>query len=277
MTRLKPHNIADINAELDRYDAQLQLKTGCTLRGIACHAVGVEEKTVQDLITSVRIGVIPMTCGEGLISGFADTVGQIVAHIGFDAYVTRHTDIAGLAEAFEKKSDILMMADDDRFVAIHIRHYRVIDNAVATGQGFAAGLDLMVGGLKGQRTLVIGCGPVGQSAATALTKYGAAVSVYDINQHRCRVLADQLNRSLNAKIGVENSLEQALGEHRLFIEATNSTNVISEKDISPETYIAAPGMPFGLSAAAHAKVIDRLLHDPLQIGVATMVVSAVLE
>ncbi len=277
MTRLKSYDIAGIGIELDRYDAQLRIKTGCALRGIACHAAGVEEKTVQELIASVRVGVIPMTCGEGVISGFAATVRHIADHIGFNAYVTRHTDAAGLAEAFEKKFDILMMADDERFVAIQIKHYRVIDNAAATGQGFAAGLDLMAGGLQGKRTLVIGCGPVGRSSATALIKYGAEVSVYDINQHRCRVLTEQLKRSFSANIRIENSWKDAIRGHRFLIEATNSANVISEKDLTPETYIAAPGMPLGLSAAASTKAIDRLLHDPLQIGVATMAVSAVIH
>lgn len=277
MTRLKPHDIANINSELDNYDDQLRYKTGSTLRGIACHAVGVEEKAIQDMIAPVKVGVISMTCGEGVISGFADTVGQIVAHIGFNTFVTRHTDVAGLAEAFEKKPDILILADDDRFVAIHIRHYRVIDNAVATGQGFAAGLDLMVGGLTGKRVLVIGCGQVGQNAVTALLNYDARISVYDINQHRCNDFAEQLKRSLNADIVVENSLKRALNEHRLFIEATNSMNIISENEITPETYIAAPGIPLGLSPTAYVKVMDRLLHDPLQIGVATMAVSAAIQ
>jgi len=38
--------------------------------------------------------------------------------------------------------------------------------------------------------------------------------------------------------------------------------------------VAAPGMPLGLTAAAAEKTGLRLLHDPLQIGVATMAVEA---
>lgn len=276
MTRLKSQNIADINARLDRYDAELKVKTGNTLLGIACHAVGMGEKIVQDLTASAKVGVVPMTCGKGVIAGFADTVRQIAAHIGFNAFVTRHTDAAGIAEAFENKTNILMMADDNRFVALHLNQYRVIDNAVATGKGFAAGLDLMSGGLKGKRCLVIGCGPVGQNAASALIQFGADVSVYDINQQKCKRVAEQLNRSFNTPIEVETSLEFALSRHRFLVETTNSTNVIDEKDITPETYIAAPGIPLGLSAAAYEKAMDRLLHDPLQIGVAAMLLSAVI-
>ena len=41
MTRLKTLDIAGISAGLDRYDAELLIKTGCTLRGLACQASGV--------------------------------------------------------------------------------------------------------------------------------------------------------------------------------------------------------------------------------------------
>ena len=106
MTRLKTLDIAKISAELKQYDKELLVKTGCNLRGIACRSAGVEEKTAQDLIASAKVGVIPMTCGQGVIGDFADTVQQITAHIGFNAFVTRNTDVAGLAEALEKKSDL---------------------------------------------------------------------------------------------------------------------------------------------------------------------------
>jgi len=36
-------------------------------------------------------------------------------------------------------------------------------------------------------------------------------------------------------------------------------------------------MPSGLSKNARVKISDRFLHDPLQIGVATMIVEAVKE
>lgn len=277
MTRLKPLDIEDISAQLDNYDAELSIKTGCTLLGIACHAVETEKNIIQDLIVSVKVGVVSMTCGEGIISGFADAIKNIASHMGFKAFATRHTDISGIAEAIENKADILMMADDNRFVALHLKHHRLIDNSSATGKGYAAGLDLMNNGVKGEKCLVIGCGPVGQSAASALLNFGAIVSVYDINQQRCMNLAEELNRSFDRNIKIESALESALKNYRLLIEATDAANVISEKNITPKTYIAAPGMPLGLNATAYEKVYDRLLHDPLQIGAATMLVSAVIK
>ena len=43
-----------------------------------------------------------------------------------------------------------MLADDERFVALHIRSRSIADNAVCTGKAFATGLSLMAGGLKGR-------------------------------------------------------------------------------------------------------------------------------
>jgi pyrrolysine biosynthesis protein PylD len=61
-----------------------------------------------------------------------------------------------------------------------------------------------------------------------------------------------------------------VSSHRLVVDATNAAEIIQAQDISPETYVAAPGMPLGLSRDALRKVSSRLLHDSLQIGVATM-------
>ena len=79
-----------------------------------------------------------------------------------------------------------------------------------------------------------------------------------------------------SKVNIQYSLQTALSRYQLLIDATNSANVIGEKEITPDTFIAAPGIPLGLTEAAYAKVKDRLLHDPLQTGVATMGVMALV-
>lgn len=277
MTRLKTLDIAKISAELDPYDKELLVKTGCNLRGIACRSAGVEEKNAQDLIASVKVGVIPMTCGQGVIGGFAETVQQIASHIGFNAFVTRHTDVAGLAEAFDKKADLIILSDDDRFVAINVKSRRVVDNADATGKGYVTGLNLMTGGLKGKNVLVIGCGPVGRSAAVDLVRLGSVISVYDIKKERCQGVAREIRDLPDGKIRIEKELNTALLRHRFIIDASPGTDIIDENHIARDTYISAPGLPSGLSTNARAKISDRFLHDPLQIGVATMIVKAVKE
>lgn len=270
MTRLITQDIANISSELERFDSVLREKTGRSLLGVACHAAGIVKNPTSELIASLKVNVVPMTCGQGIIEGFSEAVESILAHIGFKAFVTQNTDASGVAEAFENNVDILMMADDRRFVALVLKSCCVIDNAVATGKGFAAALDLMTEGLKGQKALVIGCGPVGQSAAETLIHFGARVSVYDINQKRCGGFAEQTLRSDGVIIVIETSLEQALNNHRFVIEATNSADVIGQEYLRPEIFISAPGMPLGISVAAYKKAQAHILHDPLQTGVATM-------
>ncbi len=274
MTRLKSKNIKDISRQLDTYDNELLQKTGHTLRGLACHALGIEEESLKPLMDSISVGVVPIRSGQGILKGFCDTVKHIVQHIGFNAFVTEGTDVAGIAEAVERNAKIIMMADDFRFVALNVKHGRIVDNADATGRGFAAGLDLMVGGLKGQKVLVIGCGPVGQSAALAAVNRGATVSVFDINAHYSNHLAQEIIELTNQSITIEPSLDSALHSHQLLLEATHSAGIIDKENITLQTYIAAPGMPLGLTPAAVEKISNRLLHDPLQIGVAVMAIDA---
>lgn len=274
MTRLKTSDVKDISMGLQTYDAFLKTQTDRTLLEIACHAGRIDPKSLAGRIAATRIGIIPMTCGQGVISGFSDAVAEICAHLGFNTFVTAHTDAAGMAEAFENQTDIVMMADEHRFIALNVKKYRLIDNASATARGFAAGLDLMASGLSKKKCMVIGCGPVGQAAAVALTSFGAVVSVYDRDRQRSMELYKAMAHEQTVPVIVEKSLESALETHRILFDATNSGGFITEEMITPDTLIAAPGMPLGLSSAACLKIGNRLLHDPLQTGVACMAVSA---
>jgi pyrrolysine biosynthesis protein PylD len=274
MTRLKSKNIMHISAQLDANDKELLHKTGHTLQGIACHALGTKKESLKPLMDSISVGVVPIRIGQGVLEGFCDTVKHIVQHIGFNAFVTEGTDVAGIAEAVERNAAVIMMADDFRFVALNVKHGRIVDNADATGKGFVAGLDLMVGGLKDQEVLVIGCGSVGRSATLAAIERGAHVSLFDIDNQRSKHLAQELIELTNHSITVEPSLDSALCSHQLLVEATNSAGIIDKENITPQTYIAAPGMPLGLTPAAVEKISDRLLHDPLQLGVAVMAVAS---
>jgi len=276
MTRLKTGDIKDISGQLAAYDRELLLRTGHTLRGIACHALGIPEEDFQCLSKNVTVGVVPIGSGEGVIEGFSHTVKDIVKHIGFSVFVTGDTDVGGIAGAVERGAEVVLMADDSRFVALNVKQGRVVDNAEATARGFVAGLDLMVGGLKGQSVLIIGCGPVGRNAALAVFHRGARVSVFDIEAQRSRSLAREVEELTGKSVNIEVSFKDALRNHHFLVEATNAAGIIVEAFITPETYIAAPGMPLGLTSAAVEKISNRLLHDPLQLGVAVMALEAAI-
>ncbi len=274
MTRLKTEDIADIAGNLADYESWLVSRTGCTLQRLASRAAGVSESMLRDFSGGVRVGVTPVSWGEGFIPGFADAIKSIAAHLGFDAFVTSASDVAGVAEAFEKGVDVLVMADDERFVAMDLSARRVTDNGDATGWGFAEGLDLMAGGLKGRPVLVIGCGPVGLGAVSRLVHLGAEAHVYDIDPDRCHDLVRKIKKDTRAWIGTVTDPESALIRFECIIDASPAVDLIHERHITRDTFISAPGMPLSLSPAAVEKISNRLLHDPLRIGTAVMLAEA---
>lgn len=270
MTRLKTPDLEGIVEKLGEYDDMLRVRTGRTLKGVACDAVGIAQGDCCELIRPFTIGVVPIKSGEGMIRGFVETVRAVVAHLGFNAFVTETSDVAGTAEAVRAGADILMMADDLRFVALNIKRGLMVDNGIATAKGFVAALDLMCGGISGREVLVLGCGFVGRWAAKFALERGGRVSLYDHDPE----IAGSAKRELDEAVRFEPSLEEALGGHHLIIEATNGHSVIDEEFIGAQTYIVAPGMPLGLTGAAQARIAERLVHDPLQTGVAVMAIEA---
>jgi pyrrolysine biosynthesis protein PylD len=274
VTRLATDDVKTIPAELSEYDAELTAKTGYSLRGIACLAAGIQEKEIEAHLKTALIGVIPVTAGKGTITGFCEAVASINSHIGCKSFITQATDVAGLTEAFEKKADIIMLADDHQFIALHAATRQIVENAAATGKGFVAGLGLMAGPLNKKDVLVIGCGPVGRSATAQLVAMGARVSVYDISPARSMDLSEAIKQAYNAKVEVIKDLDRTLKSHKLIIDASPATDIIHARHSGADTVISAPGVPIGLDKKARLKIGNRVLHDSLQIGVATMVISA---
>jgi len=273
VTRLKPEDISYLPSGITDYDRKLISNTGYSMRQIACRASGVCEDKILDLINACSVAVIPVTSGRGIITGFSEAVNQIAAHTGFKSFITENTDIAGINEAFEKKSDILMLADDKTFAAFNLKSRKTSENSRATGRGFAAALEVLAGGLKEKKVLVIGCGPVGRGSAGFMAECGAEFSIFDINQILCKNLAEMIKTRYNTDIIIEKSLENALSSHNYIIDASPAENIIKENYIKEGTFISAPGIPLGLTERALEKISNRIFHDPLQTGVATMIIE----
>lgn len=274
MTRLKEDDIEHITRQLDGYDARLKRMTGVSLRQIACRAAGVDEALIIDVLDRVRIAAVPVTSGLGVIGGFSATVAAIVSHLEFETFVTESCDDAGIAEGLERGADILMLSDDERFVAITPGRKHVVDNSRATAHGFVAGLELMKGGLAGESVLVLGCGPVGVAAAKALIDRGADVALCDISQDRALAALREIGQDASDRIRMEDTPHSALERYELIFDATNVGDFIEAAHLTPHTMVAAPGMPCALTPEAMAEHRDRILHDALEIGTATMAVQA---
>ena len=274
MTRLREEDIAQIKRQLDGYDARLKRMTGVSLRQIACRAAGVDEALIIDVLDRVRIAAVPVTGGLGVIGGFSGTVAAIVSHLGFEAFVTESSDVAGIAEGIERGADILMLAADERFIAIAPGKESVVDKSRATAQGFVAALELMKGGLAGESVLVLGCGPVGVAATEALLDRGAEVALCDIDQERALAALRGFGQDASDRVRLEGDPHTALERYELIFDATNAGSFIESAHLTPHTIVAAPGMPCALTPEAMAENRERILHDSLEIGTATMAVQA---
>lgn len=276
MTRLTTNDIQDICDQLVEYDRQLISATGQPLMGIAAWASGFKDVTqLQRVAPRIKMVVVPVRNGFGVITGFAESLCGILAHLGFDASVSGYCDVAGFADAVDKGARVIFAADDDRFVAFCLRQGKTVDNARATARGFVAGLDLMAGGLKGKAVLVLGCGPVGRWSVEALLGCKARVCVFDRVAKKAIDTVGWARAALHATIRIAADLDRALSTHCFVVEATNAAEVIRTRHVTPTTCVAAPGMPCGITPQAREQLAGRLLHDPLQIGVAVMACEAV--
>ena len=267
--RLSSELLIDMDKELDNYNRELSGKTGCTLRELASRAAGTTESKVYEASSVTPVAVVPITAGKGIIECFAQAVQSIASYIGFTSFVTHYYDVAGLAEGIRRGAKIIFLADDNCFIAINLPRGLVVDNAEATGRGYVAALECLAGELHARRVLVIGAGRVGRSAVCALKRLDAEVAVFDIDRTKAEILGREY------EVVMEENLADALTRYKILLDASPATEIIQAEHIKPDTVIAACGIPLGLSDEAYSIVRERLVHDPLQIGVATMLAMAV--
>jgi pyrrolysine biosynthesis protein PylD len=277
MTRLREEDVAQIPERLEGYDRRLKQVTGASLRQIACRGAGIHEAQIVEALHRVRFAAVPVRSGLGVIGGFSGAVAAIVSHLGFESFVTESCDAAGIAEGIERGAEILMLADDDRFVAVTPRRRLLADNSQATAQGFLAALEFLIGELTGEDVLVLGCGPVGVAAARALLDRGASVALCDLRESRVNTALRDIGGEAPGRVRIEGFRQIALQEYDLIFDATDAGGVIEPDHLTPSTFVAAPGMPCGLTPEALAGARDRVLHDALEIGTATMAIQAAVK
>ena len=260
-----------ISSRLAKYDQELQVKTGQTLLGIACHCYGVSETKIRSSARSFSCDVVPVTAGQGIINDFSATVCAILQFLGFPAEISRQSDTTGIALAFEKSVNAIFMADDHRFVGINLSNHVVADNSEATGRVYSAALALMAGGLKGRDVLVLGCGAVGAAAARSLLSFGANVTLHD----QFYSTASSLHKKIKGKqrIAIKKTLSNGIGNYRYIVDATPAERIIPDEQITGDIFVSAPGVPLGISDRGCKILNNRLIHDKLELGVAAMAVS----
>lgn len=209
-----------------------------------------------------RVGIVPVTQGQGIIENFSFSVAAILREMGLEPFITKNTDVAGILEAREKNGEILFMADDHKFIAWNVRTGAMADNDYATALGYASALEAAAGPLEGKPVLVMGFGPLGREFRHILIRLGAEVSFLENDREKQQEIFELGHEVLRSP--------EEMKSFRFLVDATNTGGWIREEFLHPEAWIAAPGVPLSLDHRAAEKFQDRLIHDLLQIGVASM-------
>ncbi|MCK8827436.1 3-methylornithyl-N6-L-lysine dehydrogenase PylD [Natroniella acetigena] len=268
MTRLVSKQVIDIPDTIVAYDRQLSEKLGCNLLGLANYTIGTNY--TEEMLRQKKVAIIPITTGQGLIGGFSEAVAEILKFIGFETFITEQTDLSGIDEAYRRNADLLFMADDNTFLALNLTKRKWVNNDQATAKAYVSTLSKLSNGLKDKSVLVLGLGPIGSESVKYLIKEGATVGVYDLEAEKMEVIKEKYKSQVKL---IEDSAS-ALKDYQLIIEATPASDTILADCIDAQTFIAAPGVPLGLTREALDKVGSNLIHDPLQLGVAVMGLEA---
>lgn len=263
MTRLTEDDVRGLMEGLARFDAGLRSLAGVDIRTVALHACGIDDAS---LLPGARVAVVPVSSGLGIIPRFSRCVAAVLEYLGCDARVVRQPDVKGLQEAVDGGAEVVMLADDDRFVALNVHRGVCADDDPCTAHGYVAALEIAADGLQRRPVLVLGQGPVGRAAAKRLLHLGAEVLVVEPDLERA-----QFARGAGARIV---TLDEGLRSATLIVDATPAPDLIGELAISEGTIAAVPGVPSAFTLAAQARLGVRHIHEPLALGVAVMAVEA---
>ncbi len=272
MTRLAENDLVAIDASWHAYETQLKTQTDMDLYAVANSALGMPSKPPRSVLASLRVGVIPISSGEGVILGFAESLVSIAQHLGFQAHCLP-PDEAGFQKG-RAHDDILLWADDTQFFAENVHTKKSVENGWATGRGFAAVLHTMNKQQKTfeKRALVLGAGPVGQAAATFLSEHNYALTLCDLIVSKAQTLCRQLP---NAQACLPEALP-TLPPFSNVLDAAPTHTCFPHDLLTACACVAAPCVPCLWSEVPLRVGYNlNLWHDPLQLGTAVMLLGAV--
>ena len=131
---------------LSDIDRMLMRDTGMNLLTLGFRAIGADASEVD--VKRFKAASVPITSGLGIIGGFSRSVADIVRDMGIDCFVTEHTDVWGFGEAIDRGADIILMADDEQYMAYSVAAGRYANNSFCTAAGYVEALRGAVGGLQ---------------------------------------------------------------------------------------------------------------------------------
>ena len=256
--------ISGLSSELGDLDRYMLSTTGMDLRTLGFRAVGVDPSKVD--VSGYRAISVPITSGLGVIGGFSRSVADIVRGMGMECTVSSRTDVDGFAAAVDFGADIILMADDETYMAYSVRAGRYANNSYCTAAGYVEALSGAAGGLVGKEVFVRSAGRVGSNMVAILCGRGAKVTVGDILPEKARAVAA-------ANPGVLCSVDVDATTARAALILNASPSPIPGDLIREGANVSTPGIPHVYDEATLRKA--RFIHDPLAIETAPMVAQSI--
>lgn len=266
MTRLVPEDISAIPDSWPEYARELHKATGSTLIEICATAIGETFKDVEAALHEKLVRIVPISSGLGLIKGFDRAIMSIASQLGCKPALMPPDSL----ELSRTQTDsLLIWADDDFFYCENPLNGASCENGWATGAGFAAVLEKMA--IKygaGEKTLVLGAGPVGKSAARFLTNRGFGVFICDLN----RKIAFDAARKIVGCSSVAPEDVNRLGKFGCLLDASPTDAFFPVSALDRTACVSAPCVPCSWLSRPELNI----WHDPLQLGTAVMLAAAAM-
>jgi pyrrolysine biosynthesis protein PylD len=285
MTRLITEWLDTHCEEMEVYGASVKSLTGLTPPALAARSAARMARDYPSAarrlsgvgeLDSVRVGVVRVTAGLGVIGGFTESLAALAAWLGAEVIVPEETDVSGYYKAVTAGAQLIFLADDDRFICVNANTGAIAENDRCTAYAYTEALDLMArragdgrtsNGLAGQDVLLLGYGRVGRHALQSLEEIGARVYIYD-------VIPDLIRYPANVRVVAGRA---DIPRFRYIFDATSEGGWLGAEEISAGTLFSAPGLPSSLSVEAAEKLNGSVFADALQTGAATMLFNAYLS
>ena len=249
----------NLSANLEDNDKIVKKATGFDTKGICESLYGTK-------LGSEKAGIIPISAGNGIISNFTSSLLFIVKYFGLEGFITENPDVTGYYEAVSQGADIILMADDNIFIAHNLRTRKIMSNHIATGVIYAE-IASRFKEATSKDILVIGLGRVGYAGASHLVEKGFNVYACDPNK--------AFLENAIYELGIKPYCSDDRKRFSMVFEATPNAETISEGMIEERCLVSTPGIPCGLPPEIGRKYRVDLVMEPLVIGVASMLHSVI--
>ena len=269
MTRLKEEWISGIPAGILNEEFILTQKTGLSYLALAASASGVPLSELKNSSRSIKVAVVTISSGLGVIKSFSASVAAIISGMGFDSFIMENTNVAGIFEASNKNADVIFLADDDRFIALNLNNGQIAENDEATVHGYIEILKRMANGLNGKTVLVCGFGRLGFLAAKILKLSNVNIAVFDTDKYA-------LDKAASYGANIVKDIAE-IKHFPLIFDATSQGGWLGVDILNENAIISAPGVPLSLDKNAMVQFGSRTFHDDLPIGTAVMLAMALKQ